>query len=92
MQIKETRFNTVHELRSLYEKAPPPASPEEKETKINEGVGAAYLIRLPDAAQGDPQGSHHGVPDEPLVPHLHGEAQIQPVYLTAPHMEGRRHK
>lgn len=41
-----------------------------------------YLIGLPDGPEGDPHCAHHGVPDEPLVPHLHSQAQVQPIDLT----------
>ena len=40
------------------------------------------LLWMPDALQRNPGGPHHGVPDEALVPHLHDEAEIQPVDLT----------
>lgn len=43
---------------------------------------APYLIGLPDGPEGDPHRAHHGVPDEPLVPHLHGQAQVQSIDLT----------
>lgn len=54
-----------------------------------ERVGV-YLIGLSYAAQGDPQGAHHGVPNQPFIPHLYCQAQIQAVYLTAQAMEGGR--
>lgn len=40
------------------------------------------LFWLSNALQRNPGGSHHGVPDETFVPHLHNEAEVQPVDLT----------
>ena len=47
-----------------------------------------YLVGLPYAVQGDPYGAHHGVPDQPFIPHLNCEAQIQAVYFTVRQTEG----
>jgi hypothetical protein len=46
------------------------------------GPPTTHLVGLADGPQRDPHSAHHGVPDEPLVPHLHSQPQVQAVDLT----------
>ena len=67
-------------------------SPEYREFKYSISQVVANLIGLPDAPEGDPHSAHHGVPDQPFVPHLYRQTQVQAVYFAGQEEEDKRQK